>query len=416
MIKDYKLKKIINVFSIFMIFIILVFVVFEYIKLNTMYKTQINITENLVGALVEKYPDEEVNIIESIYNMDKSKSDIGKGVLNRFGYGISNRMTNDEVFSSYLKEFIISDIIAFLIICIFIITIFMIFIKYIKNNLEKVYFRIDNIIKEEYQNEEYEYNDEYLKESIFSHIYDNIIKLERRLRLKFSKLNKEKENLKSLVTDISHQLKTPLASLNLYNTLLIEEELDESEEIEFLNTNKYSIDKLNNLIDALVSISRLEVNMINIKKEDFNIKETINKAIIAVTPKAKNKNITINLENFNDKVIPHDKKWTEESIFNILDNAVKYTDEGGYINIYTEESINYFKINIEDNGMGIDPKEFNNIFKRFYRVDSKEVENIEGSGVGLYLSRKIIEEQGGNVIVSSRLGKGSKFTIFLTTL
>lgn len=416
MINDYKLKKIINMFLIFMIFTVGLVTLFNYKKLNTMYKMQINITENLIGTLVEKYPEEEVNIIESIYNMDNSNSEIGKEALSKFGYGINNNMTNDKVFNKYLNKFIISDIIMLLIICILISILFMIFIKYIKQNLENVYLKIDNLIKEEYQNKEYEYGDEYLKEGIFSRIYDSIMKLEANLRLKFSSLNKEKESIKSLVTDISHQLKTPLASLNLYNTLLIEEELDEDEEMEFLNTNKYSIDKLNSLIDALVNISRLEANMINIKREEANIKETINKAITSVNAKAKYKNISINLRDFKDKKILHDKKWTEESIFNILDNAVKYSDEDGYINIWTEESINYFKINIEDNGMGIDPREFNNIFKRFYRVNSQEVENIEGSGVGLYLSRKIIEEQGGNVMVSSKLGKGSKFTIFLTTL
>lgn len=416
MINDYKLKKIINMFLIFMIFTVGLVTLFNYKKLNTMYKMQINITENLIGTLVEKYPEEEVNIIESIYNMDNSNSEIGKEALSKFGYGINNNMTNDKVFNKYLNKFIISDIIMLLIICILISILFMIFIKYIKQNLENVYLKIDNLIKEEYQNKEYEYSDEYLKEGIFSRIYDSIMKLEANLRLKFSSLNKEKESIKSLVTDISHQLKTPLASLNLYNTLLIEEELDEDEEMEFLNTNKYSINKLNSLIDALVNISRLEANMINIKREEANIKETINKAITSVNAKAKHKNISINLRDFKDKKILHDKKWTEESIFNILDNAVKYSDEDGYINIWTEESINYFKINIEDNGMGIDPREFNNIFKRFYRVNSQEVENIEGSGVGLYLSRKIIEEQGGNVMVSSKLGKGSKFTIFLTTL
>lgn len=416
MINDYKLKKIINMFLIFMIFTVGLVTLFNYKKLNTMYKMQINITENLIGTLVEKYPEEEVNIIESIYNMDNSNSEIGKEALSKFGYGINNNMTNDKVFNKYLNKFIISDIIMLLIICILISILFMIFIKYIKQNLENVYLKIDNLIKEEYQNKEYEYSDEYLKEGIFSRIYDSIMKLEANLRLKFSSLNKEKESIKSLVTDISHQLKTPLASLNLYNTLLIEEELDEDEEMEFLNTNKYSINKLNSLIDALVNISRLEANMINIKREEANIKETINKAITSVNAKAKYKNISINLRDFKDKKILHDKKWTEESIFNILDNAVKYSDEDGYINIWTEESINYFKINIEDNGMGIDPREFNNIFKRFYRVNSQEVENIEGSGVGLYLSRKIIEEQGGNVMVSSKLGKGSKFTIFLTTL
>ncbi|EGT5156227.1 sensor histidine kinase, partial [Clostridioides difficile] len=207
-----------------------------------------------------------------------------------------------------------------------------------------------------------------------------------------------------------------LASLKLYNTLLIEEELEEDEANEFLLTNKASINKLENLINSLVNISRLEISMINIKKEDNDIKNTILNAVKSVTPKAKSKSITLNLNEFNSRIIPHDKKWTEESIFNVLDNAVKYTQVNGEINISVEETANFFKIIIEDNGIGIEKNEFNNIFKRFYRGSADEIESVEGSGVGLYLSRKILEEQGGNIIVSSKVGIGSKFSLFLTTM
>ncbi|MDO7204165.1 sensor histidine kinase [Paraclostridium bifermentans] len=98
----------------------------------------------------------------------------------------------------------------------------------------------------------------------------------------------------------------------------------------------------------------------------------------------------------------------------MLDNAVKYTNLKGKIDIYVQDTINFMKIDIKDNGIGIDKNEFNNIFKRFYR--SEEVQGLEGSGVGLYLSRKILESQGGNIIVSSQKGEGSKFSLFLTKL
>lgn len=111
-----------------------------------------------------------------------------------------------------------------------------------------------------------EYN-EYFKEGTFSKINNCLYELNRSLKIKFIKLEKEKESVKSLVTDISHQLKTPLASLKLYNTLLIEEDLDEDEAHEFLLTNKNSINKLENLINSLVNISRLEISMISIKKK-----------------------------------------------------------------------------------------------------------------------------------------------------
>ncbi|HBN6309564.1 TPA: HAMP domain-containing histidine kinase, partial [Clostridioides difficile] len=294
----------------------------------------------------------------------------------------------------------------------------------INKNLSKIYFIVDKMAQENYLKDTtvseetgylVEYN-EYFKEGTFSKINNCLYELNRSLKIKFIKLEKEKESVKSLVTDISHQLKTPLASLKLYNTLLIEEELEEDEANEFLLTNKASINKLENLINSLVNISRLEISMINIKKEDNDIKNTILDAVKSVTPKAKNKSITLNLNEFDSRIVPHDKKWTEESIFNVLDNAVKYTQINGEINISVEETANYFKIIIEDNGIGIEKNEFNNIFKRFYRGSADEIESVEGSGVGLYLSRKILEEQGGNIIVSSKVGIGSKFSLFLTTM
>ena len=192
----------------------------------------------------------------------------------------------------------------------------------------------------------------------------------------------------------------------------IEEELDDEDRIEFLKTNEMSINKLHNLIDSLVNISRLEASMINIKIENKSIKQTLIKAINSTVPKANQKNININIEDFEDIEIPHDTKWTEESIFNVLENAVKYSSENKDINVQVSETINFIRIDIKDNGIGIDKSEYNNIFKRFYR--SEKVDDIEGSGIGLYLSRKILEKQGGNIIVSSQKEQGSKFSLFLT--
>lgn len=149
------------------------------------------------------------------------------------------------------------------------------FIRYINKRLSKIYFIVDKMAQENYlkdttESEEtgylVEYN-EYFKEGTFSKINNCLYELNRSLKIKFIKLEKEKESVKSLVTDISHQLKTPLASLKLYNTLLIEEKLEEDEANEFLLTNKASINKLENLINSLVNISRLEISMINIKKK-----------------------------------------------------------------------------------------------------------------------------------------------------
>lgn len=407
--KEPVLSKIVIVSVISVFFIFSLFTIFQYKNLKGIYLEQNNINERLIGMLVNKYPESEVDIVNSIYSENDEYEDLGNKTLNKFGYSKDYDMKRNINFQQHLKYFLVNNLIVFVVLIGVIICIVSNLVKYVFRRLENINRDIGNIIHNKYIIE-----DDFKEEGIFNRIYSDLNKLSRSLNLKVSTLDREKESIKELVTDISHQLKTPLASLKLYNSLLLEEELDEEDKIEFLQTNEMSINKLHNLIDSLVNISRLEASMINIKKEDKPIKKTLNKAINSVKAKASSKNIKVELEDFEDEIIPHDSKWTEESIFNILENAVKYTSENGKINIYVEDTINFLKINIHDNGIGIDKNEFNNIFKRFYR--SEEVEEIEGSGVGLYLSRKIIESQGGNIVVDSRKGNGSKFSLFLTKL
>lgn len=405
--KEPLLKKQLSIIFISVIIIFSVFSMFQYKNLKNIYLEQNNINKRLVGALVSRYPEMEVDIVNSIYNPEKKYIQEGSKVLDKFGYDESYTMNKNVNFQKHLKYFLVNNLITFVILLFLVLTIVVTYIKYIFNKLLKVNMDIENII-----NNDYKIKDDFKEEGIFNRIYSDLNKLSRSLNLKVRNLDKEKESIKELVTDISHQLKTPLASLKLYNTLLIEEELEEEEKMEFLQTNKLSINKLHNLIDSLVNISRLEANMISIKKENKGIKSTLTKAIDSVRVKANQKQISIELEDFDDIQILHDSKWTEESIFNVIDNGVKYTDENGKINISVSQTINFVRIDIKDNGIGIDKLEFNNIFKRFYR--NSEVEDIEGSGVGLYLSRKILEQQGGNIIVSSKKGEGSKFSLFLT--
>lgn len=405
--KEPLLKKQLSIIFISVIIIFSVFSMFQYKNLKNIYLEQNNINKRLVGALVSRYPEMEVDIVNSIYNPEKKYIQEGSKVLDKFGYDESYTMNKNVNFQKHLKYFLVNNLITFVILLFLVLTIVVTYIKYIFNKLLKVNMDIENII-----NNDYKIKDDFKEEGIFNRIYSDLNKLSRSLNLKVRNLDREKESIKELVTDISHQLKTPLASLKLYNTLLIEEELEEEEKMEFLQTNKLSINKLHNLIDSLVNISRLEANMISIKKENKGIKSTLTKAIDSVRVKANQKQISIELEDFDDIQILHDSKWTEESIFNVIDNGVKYTDENGKINISVSQTINFVRIDIKDNGIGIDKLEFNNIFKRFYR--NSEVEDIEGSGVGLYLSRKILEQQGGNIIVSSKKGEGSKFSLFLT--
>lgn len=376
-------------------------------QIESIYEQHINITNGIVGELLEKYPQEELSIIDSINNINQKSISRGNEFFIKYGYNAKS-IFNDENFKSYA----IKSIGVFLSISILLILAYILIIKKLFNNILDLILNvshyIDNFLNNDYKVVTYEE-----KEGLFMMVTSKLNHLGKKLELEINKLNVEKEDLKSLVTDISHQLKTPLSSIKLYNSILKEDDIKIEERHEFLDRNEKSIVKLHNLIDALVNISRLESGMIEIKPQNSSIKQTVIKAMNACYIKAMDKDISIDLNEFDDLHIPHDIKWTEEAIFNVLENAIKYTKEGGNIDINVSSTINYLRIDIKDNGIGINKDDINNIFKRFYRSNDKYVKKNEGSGVGLYLTRKILEQQGGSIIATKNINGGSTFSLLL---
>lgn len=221
----------------------------------------------------------------------------------------------------------------------------------------------------------------------------------------------EKDELQQLISDISHQVKTPVANLKMATDALLEKELPYERQIEFLEIMDGQIDKLSFLIQALIKTSRLETGVFDLKKEKSPICETIASALSDIYLQSKKKKIEITVDCSDDINVYHDKKWTGEAFYNLLDNAVKYTAEHGCVFITVQKFELYTKIDIKDNGRGINESHITDIFKRFYR--EPDVYNTVGFGIGLYLVRKIITLQGGYLLVSSELGKGTTFSIFL---
>ena len=278
-------------------------------------------------------------------------------------------------------------------------------IRSIRRDLHKIIETLNNFYNGNYRIHNYKF-----QKGMIGSINATLDKLANKLYIEENKLNEEKESTKSLVTDISHQIKTPLSSIKLCNTILMSEEMNEEEEKEFLFRVEQNVKKLESLFESLINISRLEVGMINLSPSYIGIKETLVNSINNVFIKAMEKDIEIEVNEFNDLYVYHDRKWTEEAIFNILDNAVKYSESNTTIRINVAEGINYVRISIKDQGIGIKKEEYNKIFKRFYRgMDNKT----EGSGVGLFLTRKILEEQGGSVSVKSKFNVGTEFVVLL---
>lgn len=227
----------------------------------------------------------------------------------------------------------------------------------------------------------------------------------------------EKEETKALVTDLSHQIRTPLAALRTGFDILSSGELQEAEYDEFTERCSMQIDRLMELAASLLQISRLETGLIEITLQKSPLFDTILTAVNRIYPQAVEKGMEVVLEETNGGVemtdIAQDRKWLSEALINILENAVKYSESGGQIRIRVQRMTVSVRIEIEDEGIGILPEERNRIFQRFYRGKDKRVQEENGQGIGLYLARQIIEKHHGTIKVMPVKPHGSRFVISL---
>ena len=226
-------------------------------------------------------------------------------------------------------------------------------------------------------------------------------------KLSEHKINLEKEKIKELVSDISHQTKTPLTNINLYSQLLLEQNLDDESKY-LANEIHKQTQKLNFLIQSLVKTSRLEAGTFQLipQKNSFDI--LITKSIEQMKKKSEIKNIKINYLETNVKAV-FDMKWTSEALCNVLDNAIKYSNKNSIINVSVKDYEMFADIIVEDNGIGISENEIEKIFGRFYR--GTNVLEDEGIGIGLYLAREIIEKQNGYIQVETKEAEGTVFKV-----
>lgn len=248
------------------------------------------------------------------------------------------------------------------------------------------------------------------EDTLWGKVSEKLGRTEKIWKQKEEQSKSEKEKMKELIGDISHQTKTPIANMKIYLELLEDEEVSPKARAFAAQIGRQT-DKLEFLVQSMIKMSRLETGAIQIKKEKADIFDTITKAVAMVVPKAAKKDICMCLEEHSKLFVYHDRKWMEEAVFNVLDNAVKYTEENGRIEVFVKEQEFFIKILVKDSGKGIAEERQAQIFARFYR--EPEVHDQEGIGVGLYLTRKILELQGGYIEVHSEIGKGSEFCLYL---
>lgn len=224
-------------------------------------------------------------------------------------------------------------------------------------------------------------------------------------------VRKDRDKIKTLIADISHQTKTPVTNLLLHSELLHETELSE-EQKESLNAIENEAEKLRFLIDALVKLSRLENGILTIEPKTDEVDRLLKEVDSAMRKKAEAKGLDFSVTGTNAAAC-FDYKWTVEALCNIVDNAIKYTDRGS-ISITVSSTDMFACISIKDTGIGIAEEDIPKIFARFGRLQASREK--EGVGIGLYLAREIITKDGGYIKVKSKKGEGSEFLVYLKIL
>lgn len=232
-------------------------------------------------------------------------------------------------------------------------------------------------------------------DSLTSKLQSQVSRLKQMLSDNERLQKQEKDEMKSLISDISHQLKTPVAILQTYGELMTD-----SVETQYTKEFLHALDRLRFLTDSLVKMSRLEGGVVTLQPKLCSLNETILSSIMQAYEKALKKNITIEFDNEPQLNLIHDPRWTMEAIFNILDNATKYSLPDSTVTLKLTKQEMYCRLDIINTGINIPESEYEKIFKRFYRCKTATSE--EGYGLGLYLSRKIITSQRGYIKVSSK--------------
>ncbi|SHK55419.1 hypothetical protein SAMN02745163_04012 [Clostridium cavendishii DSM 21758] len=372
-------------------------------NVRTLEKSYLDIQANLVGIIGEKDKKyaEEVAIL--LKENDLNHKELGYEIIDKYGYNASLDKEFLEPINTVYKNLINNNIIFLISFSFCLILLMSIMLNYIYKKMNLLAVSMQESLEDSLISKKYKYLEGDYGKLVFA--FDDIRK---RLQQSILNLSKEKTFLKNTLSDISHQLKTPLAALKMYNEILIDENLSNEEKSFFLQNSKTQINRMEWLIKNLLKLAKLDTGTIAFNIRNENLKETIEDSLDTLYSKAREKSIVFDL-NLCSSYINHDKEWLSEAFINIIKNGLEHTNENGKIEISLIDNAMYSKVSIRDNGVGIDAEELPKIFNRFYK--SKNNKNKESVGIGLSLSKSIIEANGGMIEARSEINKGTEFIV-----
>lgn len=394
-----KKKLLLKIGGLFLLFSLIGFF-FAQLNYQNYQKKINNFIYGLIKNLNEKYPElSEKEIIQLLNNQES-----GNYLENYRKYGIKEK---DPILLSIEKSYK-NSLFLILFYCVLISGTFGLFILYYYHKTSKKIKEITNYMQE-INEKNYSLKLESNTEGEVSILQNEIYKMTIMLRSESDNLKKEKLSLKESISDISHQLKTPLTSISIMlDNILDNPNMEEEIKLDFIKNVHHQIESINTLIIALLKLSRIEAGVVEFKKEKISATEIIEKALENVEIIKEMKNIVIETHFKENVFFIGDKTWEIEALTNLIKNAIEHSDHGGKIEIKTSKNPIYTQIEIKDYGVGMSEKDLKNIFKRFYKGEHGNNDSI---GIGLNLVKNIVEKDNGLIEVKSKIGKGTTFII-----
>ena len=374
----------------------------QYKKIMKIENTKI---ANILGKIKENYPEVDTKEIIKILNSDTKTSEFKEGKKELLNYGIDIEEVNSIVsIQKQIEDNIKIDLIIIMIFNIIWIIAILMYLGKRNKKLKEIKKYIDEISNRNYQLDIDENSEDEL-----SNLKNELYKITVMLKEESEISKKDKENLKMSVEDISHQLKTPLTSINIMlDNLKNNPDMDENTKQKFIFEISKQVDWINWLVISMLKLSKLDANVVQFYPEKIEVKKLIGEIIknLEIPIEIKNQNIIIKGDE--STTFKGDYKWQQEAITNIVKNCIEHNIDGGTIYISYEENTLFTKIIIKDEGEGMSKEDLKHIFERFYKGQNSSENSV---GIGLALAKNIIEKNNGMISCKSELNKGTEFVI-----
>jgi len=390
--------------TIILTFILTIFMILQVVMYNNYIENEKQNYIDIVGSIISKTvtlnPELENELIPLVTkDISKKDKELGRKVLKEYGI-ISN--LNNNIFPNINNSFGII-ILSFILVCLLIVLNYFQYNSFFKK-IRKLTLAANKILDDDYTtlvNED--------KEGDFSKLAVEFSNVRRIIKNNISTTQKEKQYLVDLLQNISHQFKTKLATMILYNDILLNRKIKDDQRIKFLENNSVQLENMNFMIQQILKLAKLDVHTVEFCKKKESLNHIIEEVVNSFDEFSKIRDVNIKINNCQEIVLCQDKFWIKEAFNNIIKNCIEHTPKGGRVGVDIEGNTIFSRVTIKDNGEGIEQCDIANIFDRFYK--SKKSNNKDSVGIGLSISKSIIESHNGYIYVESKKGIGTSFII-----